>query len=238
MIPEIITIPLLSTLFDANKSMKIDEEATRKNVRAFKKIADSQYQVEMHQKQLFEKLSLNAKRKEAILQNHIKLFLKQYSVFHEVEFERGRGIEELEIIDEIQQQLTQNVSVPQLASGAVMNDTQLVINLALRGIGGLMIKESEMNLKVASQNLSKSNVVAAQGQTICIAMDGIGEKVQIITDLLQRLGALYMLSIRELERIVGKNGTDAKKYTQEDIDAINTSMYMTKLIYRIIMNQK
>lgn len=234
MLPEIMTGAFLATLISANHSLELDEKAMRKNAKAFKNMAETQYQVEMHQKILMDKIALNAKRKEAILQNHIRLFMEQYSIFHQVQFERGRGIEELELIEEIQRQFSQQITTPQLAPGLVMTDKQLATNLALRGIGGLMVKESKMNLEAASQNLSKSNVMMAQGDTLCIAMDGIGEKVEIITDLLQKLGALYMLSIRELQRIVSQNGTDASQYTQEDIDAINTSMHLTKLIYRII----
>ena len=229
------TALLLGTMaYYTNKSMKLDEQAMQKNVKACKRMAEAEYAVEMHSKMLMDKIALNARRKESILNNHIKLFMEQYSVFHQVKFEKGRGIEELEEIDQIQRAFHHQITLPSFAPGAVMSNKQLAINFALRGIGGLMVKESHLNLEAASQNLSKSRVVAAQADTMIIFMDGIGEKVQIITELLQKLGALYMLSSRELQRIVDQNGTDASKYTQEDIQAINTSMHMTKLIYRII----
>lgn len=216
------------------KSMNLDEQAMQKNVKACKKMAEAEYAVEMHSKLLMEKITLNARRKEAILNNHIRLFLEQYTLFRKVQFEKGRGIEELDEIDTIQRAFHHHIVLPSFAPGAVMTNKQLAMNFALRGIGGLMVKESKLNLEAASQNLAKSRVVSAQADTMTIFMDGIGEKVQIVTDLLQKLGALYMFSIRELQRIVAQNGTDASKYTQEDINTINTSMHMTKLIYRII----
>ena len=231
---EIIGGLLFSALAGAYKSSKIDEQAMQKNVKACKRMAEAEYSVEMHRKMLMDKITLNAKRKEAILNNHVRMFLEQYSVFRKVKLEKGRGIEELEEIDNMGNSFNQQIALHAFAPGAIMTDKQLAINFALRGIGGLMVKESKMNLEAASQNLAKSRVVAAQADTITIFMDGIGEKVEIITDLIQKLGALYMLSIRELQRIVAQNGTDASKYSQEDIDAINTSMHMTKLIYRII----
>lgn len=223
-----------AAFFCANESLKLDEKAMQKNAKAFNNMAVAQYEAEMHQKQLMEKLEINAKRKNGILNNHIKMFMEQYHIFQKVQFERGRGIEELEMLERIQTQLTQYVASPQIASGSVMNDKQLLINFALLGIGGVIIKESKANLKAASQNLSRSRVVEAQANTISIAADALSEKVQIITDLLQKLGAVYMLSIRELQRIVEQNGTDAHKYSQDDVNAINTSVRMTKLIYRII----
>lgn len=234
MMGEILVGLVGKTLADAYKASKIDEQTTKKNIKAFTNIANAQQKVEQHQQRLFELLEINVRRKNAILQNHIMLFIKQYEVFRQVEFEKGRGIEELNLIENIKHQLTQYVSTPQIASGQIMTDKQLLINFAFRGIGGLMVKESEQNLQLAAQNLSKSHVVQAQADSICISLDGIGEKVQIITNLLQRLGALYMLSIRELEQIVVRNGIIAMKYTQQDIDAINTSMHLTKLIFRII----
>lgn len=225
---------LIKGVYDVNKSLELDAQAVKKNIRAFTNEAAAQSKVEQHQNQLFTKMEINAKRKNAILQNHLVMFMKQYEIFRKIQFEKGRGIEELELIDKIQSQLAQYVAVPELASGKVMTDRQLLWNIALRGFSGTIRKDSEMGLKQASVNLSKSHVVQAQADSICVALDGIAEKIDILTDLLQKLGALYMKSIRELQRIVEQNGKNASRYTQADLDAINTSMYLTKLIYRII----
>lgn len=227
---------ILMTILGAqvNKSTKLDAEAARKNSKAFTKAADAKYKLERCQENLFEKLRLNAVRKNGILTCHLKLFQEQYSVIRTIQFRKGRGIEELEQIEAIQSELKQYVSMPTIANGVVMKDSQLLLSIALRGIGGVMVQESKINVKVASQNLSKANAMVAQADSICIAVDGISEHVEIVTKLLEKLGMLYMKSINNIKSILERNGTDPEKYTDEDINAINLSLDMTKLVYRII----
>lgn len=217
-----------------DKSMKLDAEAIKKNSKAFTRAADAQLRLEQCQKNLFNKLETNAKRKNGILTCHLKMFQEQYSIIRTIQFKKGRGIEELEQIDEIQNGLKQYVTMPAVASGMVMKDSQLLITFALKGIGGMMIQDSKANLKIASQNMSKANAIVAQADSICIAFDGISDHVEIITKLLEKLGALYMKSINNLKTILEKNGMDAENYTDEDIDAINLSLDMTKLVFRIV----
>ena len=227
---------LLSGLFyQVNKSTKIDEQTTKKNVKAFTKTADAQAKLEKCQENVFNKLTINAKRKNGILTNHLKMFQEQYKVIRQINFKKGKGIEELEKIDEIENSLTQYVSQPPISAGKVMTDPQLLISFVLRGgIGGLMIADSKDNLKLASRNLAEANTVSAQIDSMCIALDGIAKHVEIITELLEKLGMLYMKSIRNITEILKKNGMLENNYSDEDIDAINVALNMTKVIYRII----
>ena len=43
-----------------------------------------------------------------------------------------------------------------------------------------------------------------------------------------------MQSIRTITDIIKKNGMDSKNYSQMDINSINVSLLLTKVIYRII----
>ena len=228
-------IALAGLFYQVDKSMKIDEEATKKNIKAFTKAANAQNKLEKCHENVFNKLSVNAKRKNGILTCHLKMFQEQYKVIRKIQFKKGKGIEELEKIDEIQGKLNQYVTLPAVASGKVMTDSQLMVSFVLRGgIGGLMIKDSEMNMKLASRNVSQANAISAQIDSICIALNGIAKHTEIITELLEKLGMLYMKSIKNISEILKKNGTDSDKYSEQDIDAINISLLMTKLIYRII----
>jgi hypothetical protein len=219
---------------EVNKSLKIDEQTIKKNVKAFTRTADAEYKLEQSQKNLYEKLVINAKRKNAILTCHIRMFQEQYSVIRKIQFKKGKGIEELERIDDIQKQLAKNIELPAISSGEVMKDSQLIITFALKGIGGLMIQDSKMNLQLATRNLTKANTVSAQADSMCIALDGIAQHVEIVTGLLENLGMLYIRSIKNLERILQINDLDVSKYSDKDFEAINVSLDLTKLVYRII----
>lgn len=226
---------LLGTLgYKVNKSMQIDEQSTKKNVKAFTKIADAQKKLERCNENAFIKLTINAKRKHGLLTCHLKMFQEQYDIIRKIQFKKGRGIEEIEKLEEIQKQIYQYALIPSVSTGKVMTDSQLLISLALKGIGNQMIQDSKINLKIASANLSQANAVSAQIDSMCIALDGIAKHAEITTLLLEKLGMLYMKSINHITEILQMNGMNSENYSDQDIDAINLSLVLTKLIYRIV----
>lgn len=231
---EVVAGALIASIYNINKSIKLDEEAVRKNSKAFTRIADAQRSVEIHQDELFRKMKINATRKGAILKCHLRKFQDIYKTINQINFKEGKGIQEIYCINDIQTQLTRYVVEPKVASGLYMTDSQAVISVALHGITGYMVKDSQANLELASQNRSKANAVGAQAESICIALDGIAERVVMCTELLQKLAAVYMKGINHLQELLDGNGIDESKYTDNDVAAINTCLMQTKLIYRII----
>ena len=233
MIPEMAF--LLGTLgYQVNKSMEIDAQATKKNLKAYTRTAEAKYKMELSQKRLLDAINVNAKRKNAILVYHMKKFQKEYEIFRNIQFKKDKGIEELEKIDELQKKIKVHIALPQITSGAVMTDSQLLITFALKGIGGLMIQDSEQTLMSAQQNLSRANVIVTEMNTICIALDGLTEHIEIVTELLENLGMIYMKSINSINEIISINGNDANNYSEKDIEKLNLGLLLTKVIYRII----
>mgnify|MGYP006949206019 CR=1 FL=1 len=88
-----------------NKSAKLDKDATKKNIKAFTKIADAR--LEKCQNDLLNQLQINAKRKNGLLTYHLSMFQEQYSIIRKIQFGKGRGIEEIKKIDAIQNQIKQ-----------------------------------------------------------------------------------------------------------------------------------
>ena len=217
-----------------NQSSKLDEQSMKKNIKAATKMVEAEMKVEQAQKHLIERLHINATRKNAILNCHFKLFQEQYSVIRKIEFRKGKGILQLEQVNSITQQLTNYVSQPAVASGAILKDSQQLVIFALKGIGGLLIHDSKQSFELAKRNMAQANAIAAQADAICIAYDGIANHIDIITDLLQDLGALYIRSLKQIEKILNKNGTIADNYSNEEIDTIYICVALTKLIYKII----
>lgn len=234
-IETVLGTALVGGLFaQVNKSIEIDEKAMKKNVKAFTKMAESENKLVRCQQNAIDKLLICAKRKTGILNGHIKMFKEQFELIRKVEFKSGQGIEELEKFDEISKKINQGVSVIGTENRLEMSAPQTLISFALFGIGGLMIKDSEMSLKMASRTVAQANVVAAQVDSVCIALDGLAKHAEIVTDLLHKLGMMYMQSIRNITDIIKKNGTERNNYSQNDIDSINVALLLTKVIYRII----
>lgn len=217
-----------------NKSSKMDEQALKKNIKASTKMADAHHKVELEQKHLIERLKLNAIRKNAILSCHFKMFQEQYSIIGQIEFKEGRGIEQIKQINSIDKQLTRYISQPAVANGMLIKDSQYFVNFALKGIGGLLVLDSKQNLEIAKRNMSQANAVVAQADAICIAYQGIANHIDIITELLERLGCLYFKVIKKSKEILLKNGLDGDKYSNQELETINISLALTKVIYNII----
>lgn len=226
---------LLGVLFSQiDKSEKLDKEATKKNVRAFTKIADANARLENCRKNLLKEMEINAKRKNGLLMCHMSMFQKQYDIIKKIRFGKGKGIEEIERLDEIQSKIKQYAELPIVTGGKMMKSSQYLVSFVFKGIGGMIVKESELNLKNASKNIAMANAVTAQTENICITLEGIMKHICIITELLEKLGMLYMRSIKNITDIIGKNGKNQEAYTDDDIAALNVSFMLTKLIYRII----
>lgn len=222
------------TLKQTNNSFEMDEQSVKKNIKAATKVAEARLKIENAQKHLIERLQLNAIRKNAILNCHFNLFQKQYSMIEKIEFASGSGIQQLEYINLINQQLTKYVHQPAVISGTITSDSVQFITFALKGVGGLLVLDSKQNLELAKRNMSQANAVEAQADAICIAYNGISNHIDIVTDLLQNMGAIYMRVIKKLEEIFTRNGTTVEKYTNDDIFAINVSLKLTETIYAII----
>ena len=221
--------------YQVDKSMKNDAEALRKNAKAATRMADAESKLAYCRQNMTEAIITNAKRKNGILSCHIKMFLEQCEIMKKtVYFKQGKGIEELEKIAEIQRVYDNYIQIPAVSSGMVMTDSQLLVTFALRGISGMIVKESEMNLKTASKNLSKANAFSAQVDSVCIAINAVTDHVKIVTELLEKSGMLYMKSIKNITEILKENGCNVEKFSDDDIDAINLSFALTKLLYRII----
>ena len=225
---------IASEFAKAWKADDIDKKTMAKNSKAFGKQAEARERVRIHENNLFEKMKINATRKKAILQCHIQKFINVYKVIDEYQLNRGLGIKEMEKIESLKNKMVQTVNMPQIAVGIQKSDVQTVCQWAIYGIGGLILKESEENSKLASRNMANANVVSAQADSICIFYDGLAERVQICTDILQKLAAKDMLAINHIESLLKHNGKNEELYTQDDIDAINLCSELNILMYEII----
>ena len=219
---------------EAWKADDIEKQSLAKNSKAFGKQAEAREKVRIHEQQLFDKMKISAIRKNAILQFHIKKFLDVYKVIDEYQLNKGLGIEEIDKIEFLKKQVLQKVDLPAVAIGIAKSDPQIMIEYAILGIGGLIMKEAKENSKLASRNLASANVVSAQADSICIFYDSLGQRIQACTDILQKLAAKDIMAIKHVELMLEQKGQNEELYSQGDVDAINLCSELNILIYEII----
>lgn len=225
---------LVSEIAKAWKADDLQKKSLAKNSAAFGKQAEAIRKIEIHEGALFEKMQINAVRKNAILQFHLQKFIDVYRMIAEYKLNDGLGIEEMKNIDFLKKQLKQEVSLPAIAKGIAKSDKKLIMEYSLYGLGGLLYKEAKENRKQASRNMANANVVAAQADSICMVLNGIAQRVQICTELLQKLAAKDIVALNYIEKLLEEKGCDEESYTQKDIDAINLCSELNILIFKII----
>lgn len=216
------------------KADDLDKKAIAKNSKAFGKQAEAKEKVKIHEANLFDKIKINAVRKNAILQYHIKKFLDVYKTIDEYQLNKGLGIEEMEKIETLKIQMVQTVHLPSVANGLAKSDMQVVVEFAVLGIGGSIMKDAKENSKLASRNMANADVVAAHADSICIFYDSLAERIQACTEILQKLAAKDMVAINHIESMLQSKGMDESLYTTTDVDAINLCSELNILIYEII----
>lgn len=214
--------------------MTIDEKSMKKNIKAFTKMAEEEEKLKRINQETYNKLEVNAKRKQAILTCHMSMFSEKYSIIRKIQFAPGKGLKELAFLDNVQKELQMSLEIPALSGGVQLKDSQIIIALALGGIGRLMVMDSQVNQKIASKNMAQADAYSAQIDSMCIALEGIGRHIEIVTNLLEKLGMLYMKMIKQITFLLEANGMDGNNYSDEDIEALNLSLITTKVIYGII----
>ena len=125
------------------KADDIEKASLEKNSKAFGKQAEAKERVRMHEEKLFTTMKINAMRKNAILQCHIKKFLDVYKFIDEYKLNKGLGIEELEKIESVKLQMVQVMQIPAIAVGTSKTDAVVVVEMAVLGIGGAILKDAK-----------------------------------------------------------------------------------------------
>ncbi|GEM_PF-1354284 len=234
MIGEILVGTFVAEAAKIWKADDIEKAAMSKNSKAFSKQLDAKERVRIHEEKLFNAMQINAMRKNAILQCHVKKFLDVYKIIDKYKLNKGLGIEELEKIESVKTQMIQVVNMPDLAIGKGKSDAALIAEIVFRGIGGSILKDAKDEQKLASRNMTNANAAVAQADSICIFYDGLTDRIQAVTDILQKLAAKDIMAIKYVESLIEKKGTDESLYKKADVDAINLCSELNILIYEII----
>lgn len=216
------------------KADDIEKASLEKNSKAFGKQAEAKERVRMHEEKLFTTMKINAMRKNAILQCHIKKFLDVYKFIDEYKLNKGLGIEELEKIESVKLQMVQVMQIPAIAVGTSKTDAVVVVEMAVLGIGGAILKDAKDESRLASRNMANANAACAQADAICVFYDGLAERIQACTDILQKLAAKDIMAINHIDFMIKEKGQDESLYTNRDVDSINLCSELNILIYEII----
>lgn len=223
---------LAKTLYSADKSMKMDEQALRKYAKAFEKSEEAELMVRKKAAVTDKRLMNVAKKKRAIVENTVPKFVSVYNHIQKIELENSTAINEIAIHDYVKK-----AAVLDALSLTVKNhftDKELVCGWITKGFGKLMEMDSERYLSAANNQLRAANVVYSQSESIVVVYDAIIARADRISNLLMAINALFIRSINETASTIEKNGLDVRNYSEYDQGVLMTCVNIAVAISDII----
>lgn len=219
-----------------NKASNNNERADRMNAKAFNRMGEAKRSLMAQTEKTQKSLTKLANRKKGIMRTSIKSFVELYEQIIKINLiEHGADLEPVisSITDDLPS-MKQMVTV----SGMAMTDRELIVTMLFSfhhgGILGSILKDSEINMKVASMRKRQANVIAAQSENEETVLKGIYEQAEAYSDLLAKMNLLLMKSIRHTRDIISANGNDRSKYTENDYKSLMTCINLAKSVKTVV----
>lgn len=214
---------------------KNNERADRINIKAFEKIQNAREKQEEQENRTKMALEKLANRKKGILCTTMKNFIEIYEKIMKIDFTEGEGIKELSLSTLTPTIFNDVKNMSATAIGVQMTTGQTIATYLIKGgISGIIAKEAEMNVSVASMRRRQSNVIESQVETTCIALDGIIQRADRISDILAKLNLLFRKSIKTTDEIIEAKGKNRLNYTKSDKECLMTCINIAGAIKKIL----
>lgn len=225
----------MSFIWNMIQADKNNERANKINIKAFEKIQNAREKQEEQENKVRMALEKLANRKKGILCTTMANFIEVYEKIMKIDFTEGDGIKELSLNTLSPTSFNDVKNMSATAIGVQMTTGETIAAYLIKGgISGIISKEAEMNVSVASMRRKQSNVIEAQVETTCIALEAIIERADRISDILARLNLLFRKSIKTTEEIIEVKGKNRLNYTKSDKECLMTCINIAGTIKKIL----
>ncbi len=208
-------------IYDVKKADSLNEQATRKSVKAFTKASEAELAREQSQEVMEKAVVKLMNRKKAVLCTSMDSFLKLYERIIEINFTEGDGIKELEgffpsLIEE---------TYMQISTAGKISDKSVITKNFVAGylMGGLMgamvgslVDDAQYKLDTARIVAKQAEATAIYEDTISLSCQAITERVKRMTEVLTKLNFFFDKSIRHTNEVIDKNGAVKNNYSKEE----------------------
>lgn len=218
--------------YGANKSLELDEKALKKYAKAFERSEEAELLVKKKAEFTDMRLANVAKKKRAIVQTTVPRFVKVYSEIQKIELENKSTVDEIVLKKNMEKLAVLNAI--SLSVKKEFTDKELVCGFITKGLGKLMVMDSERYLSAANNQMRQSNVVYSQAESIVEIYDAIVGRADRIAKLLASMNALFNKCISETEHVIKKNGLDVRNYSEFDKSVLMTCVNMAGALADII----
>lgn len=236
MIPALIVGGIvLNGIYGVEQSSKIDAQTIKKNAKAFATSAYAEIRVEKAKVEMEQSILRFANRKKGIIIGYIQPFQEIYKKLIEIKFEKDIIPENFSLQMKNYAIATKTISVNfGNIHSKQLSDRECLVGLVAYGLSGMMTKMSEMEMSAARSRVRQSRVVEAHADTICMTLNAIQTKVDMMSKVLASIGMLFNKSLIYTKSLIEKNGAYSFRYSKEEKEALGICVELAQLLYAIL----
>lgn len=206
---------------DMRESDKLNEQAMKKSLRACNNIAEAEIEKNVVKEKMDKEILRLMNRKKGILRSSMKSFLSVYDKIMQIQFTESDGIRELDnfkpaLLEETIQGVsleTKGIAAPRLTTNVIKG---FLVGGLLGAVSSSIVDDAQYGLDNARQQLKQANLIADQTRIVELSYRGVTERVSRMTETLTRCNVLFVKAIEASNRIIGQNGKDKSKYSEND----------------------
>lgn len=239
MLTEALLVTAGKVVYDMHKSDKLNEQAERKTMKSFSRIADAQIAQKEAQETMNNAVLRLASRKKAVLSTSMKDFLAVYEKLIKINFQESDGIRELEkFTPAVAEELHTEIAMVRNLPPTSVVTKNMVVGWLIGGIMGAVsssiVDDSQKNLDMARLHSKQAAVIAQQAQGISLAYQAVAERASYMTDVLTKLNILFIRGIRYTDSLIEKRGVDKRNYTSDDRRSLAVCMNLAGAVKSIL----
>ena len=236
---------------DMMEADKNTERAERTILKATARQFESENTEKEVQSQFNASISKLANRKRAILKSSFPKFKEIYGQIMKINFhDDTRGIKELFQLAQTKEYQT-SVSMDFSIEPIKLTDRQLVASFVTPGaktfllggglVGGIVlgasgsiVKDSELSVKMANIQKKQARLYTEAVEAKKDAISAVCWHLDQVSDVLAKLNALFLKSMKSTAVIIEKNGYDGQNYSDQELEYIGTCLNLAKAVKAII----
>lgn len=211
----------IKVVSDMKKSDELNEQATKKSLRACNNIAEAEMEKNIAEEKMNNEILRLMNRKKGILISSMKSFLVLYDKIIKIHFKESDGIRELDdfkpmLLEQTIQGValeSKGVSAPTLTKNVVKG---YLVGGLLGAVSSSIVDDAQYNLDMARQQLKQANLIVEKTRIVELSYHGVTERVSRMTDTLTKCNGLFAKAIYESDIIINKNGLDKSLYTENE----------------------
>lgn len=201
---------LLKTVYETNKSMKIDEKAIQKYGKAFTKSQDAAVRLQNKVEYMDKRLANVANKKRAVINVSFPEFIRVYEKVQRIEIDQSSPKADKQLL-KIMNDFSERKPIRAIPPEA-LTDKQLICTWFFHGLGKTMIKDSERKLSAAKQTMSASNIYVANAESAEALSDAVIGRADRLAKLLTGMNLLFVNITKRADELIQQKGYDVKNY--------------------------